>query len=198
VTRHRWIVLLAILALGAGLTACGPRATEPAQSGSDAPVTAAPALATGPFDNPDNATTPEEPQTLDSASPAATGGPPPSPAEAFVEGSDLFVPAQTVHDAVDQGMNIVFVDARTAMDYEFGHIPGAINVPYFEAEQHLDRLPRDAWIVAYCECPIAEARQVADTLIANGFTQVKVIEEGLQGWRELGGEVVGGTVEPTS
>jgi rhodanese-related sulfurtransferase len=121
----------------------------------------------------------------DTDTPAAT-------AAADLFGDGKFVPAEDVLAASREGAAIVFVDARTQLDYEYGHIPGAINVPYFEADQHLDKLPKDRWIVTYCECPHAEAEQVADVLLANGFSMVKVIDEGLAGWREQGGEVQGG------
>lgn len=132
----------------------------------------------------------------DSADDAAGVGDPASVspeeiAAAFQEGSDKFIPAAVLAAAVDAGQEVVFVDARPAMDYEFGHIPDAVNVPYFEAEQHLDALPKDKWLVTYCECPHAEAVQTADALLANGFTKVKVIDEGLAGWRELGRPIVG-------
>jgi rhodanese-related sulfurtransferase len=65
-------------------------------------------------------------------------------------------------------------------------------VPYFEVEEHLSALPREQLIVSYCECPHAEAVQVADALVADGFPHVKVIDEGLFGWTELGGELVAG------
>jgi rhodanese-related sulfurtransferase len=114
-------------------------------------------------------------------------------AEAFVDGGPRFVAAKAVAEAADKGTDILFVDARPATDYEFGHIPGAVNVPYFEPEKHLDKLPKDKWIVTYCECPHAEAGQVADALEKNGYTKVRVIDEGLQGWKDLGRSVVGGT-----
>ncbi|MFN2251251.1 MAG: rhodanese-like domain-containing protein [Anaerolineae bacterium] len=113
--------------------------------------------------------------------------------EALSPDSDLLVPVKYVMEARDAGVDIVFVDARPELDYEFGHIPGAINVPYFAADEHLSELPRDRLIVAYCECPHAEAVQVADALVADGFPQVKVIDEGLFGWTELGGETVAGS-----
>lgn len=113
----------------------------------------------------------------------------------FQEGGDVMVPVSQVVAAVDAGADIVFVDARPPLDYESGHVAGAISVPYFEAEKHLDRVPRDRWAVVYCECPHAEAQQVADALLAAGYTKVKVIDEGLGGWRDLGREIVMGTPE---
>ncbi len=119
-------------------------------------------------------------------------------AVAFAEEGSLFVPARTVYQAVQGGIPIVFLDARPPLDFNFSRIPNAINVPYYEPEKHLDRIPRDRWLVAYCECPHAEAQQLADFLIEHGFRQVRVIWEGLQGWQDLGGPTVAGPAAGSS
>jgi rhodanese-related sulfurtransferase len=116
--------------------------------------------------------------------------------DAFTPGGPLFLPAQTAFDAAKEGVDILFLDARPALDYRFGHIPGAINVPYSEPQASVDELPRDRWLVTYCECPHAESEQLAVWLLDHGFEKVRVINEGLQGWRDAGGEVV--SSEPSS
>ncbi len=177
----RILIALALVAGTLSLAACS--APAPADPAADQPQTepTAPGAA---------AAVAVEPPA---GAPTAGAGVATTPEEAFVAGGPRFVSAAAVAQAVDSGTQIVFVDARPPTDYEFGHIPDAVNVPYYEPEQHLDSLPKDAWIVAYCECPHAEAEQVAQALETNGFTQVRVIDEGLQGWRDLGREIVGGT-----
>jgi rhodanese-related sulfurtransferase len=103
---------------------------------------------------------------------------------------DPLVPVRYIMEAYKAGADIVFVDARTPLDYDYGHIPGAINVPFFEAEKHISQLAKDRLYITYCECPHAEAVQVADVMRAAGFTNVKTIDEGLYGWQEAGGELV--------
>lgn len=103
--------------------------------------------------------------------------------------SDLLAPAAAVMEAYRSGVEMVFVDARTQGDFEYGHIPGAINVPYFDPLPYMRELPRDRIIISYCECPHAEAVQTAEALLDNGFTRVKVIDEGLAGWLAEGGEL---------
>jgi cytochrome c oxidase cbb3-type subunit 3/ubiquinol-cytochrome c reductase cytochrome c subunit len=104
---------------------------------------------------------------------------------------DFFVSVHDVVGAMDAGMDVVFIDARPELDFEFGHIEGAINIPYFEVEEHLDKVPADRWMVTYCECPHHEAGQAAQALYDAGFPYVKVLEEGLGGWRdELGRPLV--------
>lgn len=130
----------------------------------------------------------------EAASDAGAGGAPPVPEgfeEAFADDGELFVSVYDVADAVDAGMEIQFVDSRPPIDMEFGHIPGAINIPYYDAETaDLSALPTDRWLVTYCECPNAEATQLAEALRERGFPYVKAIEEGFGPWRdELGREV---------
>jgi len=135
-------------------------------------------------------------------SPAVAAHTPSGPmtvAQAFTPGGGLFVPAKTALAASQQaGLDILFVDARPPLDYQYAHIPGAINVPYYDAAKYLDQLPKDKWLVTYCEWPHAESQQLADTLIANGYTKVRVINEGLQGWRDAGGKVVEAPPGPSS
>jgi rhodanese-related sulfurtransferase len=45
------------------------------------------------------------------------------------------------------------IDVRPAAEYAAGHIPGAINIPVDELPQHLEALPHEQEIVAYCRGP---------------------------------------------
>ncbi len=59
-------------------------------------------------------------------------------------------------------------------------------VPFYEVANFLDTLPDDHWIVCYCACPHAESGAAAQTLLANGFTKVTVIDEGFFAWQGAG------------
>ena len=103
------------------------------------------------------------------------------------KGADkLFVPVDDIKKAYDAKQDFVLVDARPPTDFAAGHIKGAVNAPYFEVEKHLSKLPKDKWIITYCACPHAEAEQAARTLLKNGYTKVKVIDEGYFGWVDKG------------
>jgi hypothetical protein len=45
----------------------------------------------------------------------------------------------------------IIVDVRAKASFDEGHIAGAINIPGPEAETHLNELPKDKLIVAYCQ-----------------------------------------------
>lgn len=103
------------------------------------------------------------------------------------KGADkLFVPVDDIKKAYDAKQDFVIVDARPTTDFASGHIKGAVNAPYFEVDKHMSKLPKDKWIITYCACPHAEAEQAARTLLKNGYTKVKVIDEGYFGWADKG------------
>jgi rhodanese-related sulfurtransferase len=94
------------------------------------------------------------------------------------------------------------IDARPFREYALGHIPGALNaapkpgVPmslYISDVDEVGRLTQqnnDAPIVLYCDGPFCvKAKQLAEGLIAEGYSNVKRYQLGLSVWRALGGPV---------
>ncbi len=69
----------------------------------------------------------------------------------------------------------VLIDVRPQLEYEDGHIPGAIAVPIEELPSRLDELPRDRPIVAYCRgkyCLFAD--EAVALLREHGFEAVRL------------------------
>ena len=109
------------------------------------------------------------------------GGPP-----ATFQPDGLYVSADEVHQAIEEGKSLVIADARPPSDYLFGHISGAVSVPFYEADLAAEVLPEDLWVLTYCGCPHAISTQAAESLLAAGRTQVAVIDEGYYYWVEQG------------
>ena len=110
---------------------------------------------------------------------------PTGPDPDFVLGN-RFTPADVIKRELDRGAAIGFLDARAPSDFVAGHIAGANDVPFYEASQYVFALPKDKWLVSYCACPHAESGVLADTLFANGFTKVTILDEGFFVWRDRG------------
>ncbi|ORJ59333.1 rhodanese-like domain-containing protein [Geothermobacter hydrogeniphilus] len=45
---------------------------------------------------------------------------------------------------------ITLIDVRTPQEFAVMHINGAINIPYDQLAEHLDQIPHDGLVVAYC------------------------------------------------
>jgi rhodanese-related sulfurtransferase len=82
--------------------------------------------------------------------------------------------------------NLVLLDVRPREEYEAGHLPQAISLPYEELEKRLDELPTDKTIVAYCRGPYCVFADDALALLAKKGHAVRRLEEGVAEWRQAG------------
>jgi rhodanese-related sulfurtransferase len=81
----------------------------------------------------------------------------------------------------------LFVDVRSASDFEFGHIPGALHLPEPEIEEKLPalrpRLERARTIIVYCKSvDCGKSLWTAIRLRNAGLTQTKIFPEGWNEW----------------
>lgn len=95
----------------------------------------------------------------------------------------------------DEG-SIVILDARDATEYEQGHIPGAINIPYDRIPEYFDvlqsQVPMDAHVVCYCRsltCDFSD--QLATELKIMGYQNVSVFSGGWDQWTTAGYPIEG-------
>ncbi|MSP24209.1 MAG: c-type cytochrome [Myxococcales bacterium] len=98
-----------------------------------------------------------------------------------------YLAAAVVHRELARGARMVLLDARPTSDWLMSHIPGALPVPYYDANRMSAKLPKDGtWMIAYCGCPHAASGQVMDTLRAAGAQNTAVIDEGIFEWIRRG------------
>ncbi|MEX2246725.1 MAG: ArsR family transcriptional regulator [Dehalococcoidia bacterium] len=81
---------------------------------------------------------------------------------------------------------ITLIDVRPRIEYEAGHVPGALSVPLDELPSRLSALPKGKRIVAYCR---GEYCQMADEAVAllrqRGF-EAALLDGGWPEWRAEG------------
>jgi cytochrome c oxidase cbb3-type subunit 3 len=101
---------------------------------------------------------------------------------------DRFVSVASVAAALERGERIVLLDARPLSDWQRSHIPGALPVPFYDGvDAIVPHLPKDGTpIVAYCACPHAASGKVVEALAARGFTNARILDEGVLHWAARG------------
>lgn len=103
--------------------------------------------------------------------------------------------------AIDEGLSLVdrptlwrlaqdgqvtVLDVRPKLEYDAGHIPGAISVPLEDLQYRLSEIPSDQPVVAYCRGPYCVlAVQAVEMLRHQGYT-ARRLEDGFPEWREDG------------
>jgi rhodanese-related sulfurtransferase len=85
------------------------------------------------------------------------------------------------------------IDVRSESEYEDGHIPASLNVPGGQAVQRTDDFVavKNGRIV-FISNQSARAVMAAYWYGQMGFRDVKVLQEGIEAWRETGGSVESG------
>jgi len=102
----------------------------------------------------------------------------------------LMIDAGFAHCLFKNGQ-VIFIDARDTVDYNYQHILGSINIPYDYSEDYIDQIEqidKETILVTYCsggECDLSI--DLADQLFFEyGFFNVLVFEGGFPIWKERG------------
>ena len=98
-------------------------------------------------------------------------------------GSSLIWPEQI---PAEDWKKVFVVDARDADQYAKGHIPGAVNIDWRQLPARRGELPRDRMVVVYCNSGSLSAQSVF-ALRLLGLDNVKVLQDGFEGWKVKGG-----------
>lgn len=94
-------------------------------------------------------------------------------------------------EALWHDRSTLFVDVRSTTDYDFGHIAGAISLPYEELDQRLGelkpRLERAETIVVYCKSvDCGKSLWSALRLRDAGLQQTRIFPHGWNEWYNQG------------
>jgi rhodanese-related sulfurtransferase len=98
-------------------------------------------------------------------------------------GSSLIWPEQI---PADDWKKVFIVDARDAAQFAREHIPGAVNIEWRQAVARRAELPKDRMVVMYCNSGSLSAQAVF-ALRLLGYDNVKVLQDGIEGWKKKGG-----------
>jgi rhodanese-related sulfurtransferase/predicted transcriptional regulator len=78
---------------------------------------------------------------------------------------------------------VVLVDVRPQNEFEAGHIEGAQSIPLDELEQHLDELPKDREVIAYCRGPFCVMSNEAVRRLHAAGVRARRLDDGWPEWK---------------
>jgi rhodanese-related sulfurtransferase len=84
----------------------------------------------------------------------------------------------------------VVIDVRTAGEYESGHIPGALNIPFDQVAERIAEIEAPHGVALYCMIG-PRARKGEFALLAAGYQKVLHLEGGFAAWKAAGLPVEG-------
>lgn len=88
--------------------------------------------------------------------------------------------------------DVIVLDVRPKTEYEASHIPGARSIPIDQLEEHLEDLPDDKDIVAYCRGPYCVYSDEAVRRLRESGRDAQRLEDGLPDWAVEGHPVENG------
>jgi len=119
----------------------------------------------------------------------------------IIDEGEVSVDSNTQKNAVDEAKAItlkqayslfnqdaIFIDARDYVEYEIGHIRGAITLPYEDFDKYksvLESISKDTPLVTYCDgadCDLSIL--LGDKLFEMGYSQVYIFFGGWIDWQE--------------
>jgi len=98
---------------------------------------------------------------------------------------------------IDAGRAPTIVDVRTRREYDAGHVPGAVHIPFYAVFAHEDELPipRERTVVVYCaHGPRAGVAKLA--LWLAGYEDIRYLDGHMGGWKARGLPVQVSTSQP--
>lgn len=102
------------------------------------------------------------------------------------EPADIHV--QEAYELANRG-STVFVDCRSVAEYRQGHVAGAISLPAENLQLSLEArqlLAMAGTVIAYCDAACSRSRKVAQHVMEQGITDVRILEGGLEAWTTAG------------
>ena len=92
---------------------------------------------------------------------------------------------RSVHEQQDTGRSAVLIDVRSQAEYEAGHIPGAVHIPFDEVAERINEVDTSDGVVVYCMMG-PRARKGEAALLSAGQEKVFHLEGGFSAWQAAG------------
>jgi rhodanese-related sulfurtransferase len=87
---------------------------------------------------------------------------------------------------LDAGEKLVFIDLRSAKEFQQNRLPGARSIPIAELATRYNEIPKSGRVVLYCECKPYDVADRAVFLEYRGYRNIFIMPEGYSGWTKRG------------
>lgn len=87
---------------------------------------------------------------------------------------------------------VLVVDVRDADSFAAGHVAGAMHVPLYALEPHMEEVRKTAGgrlVVTYCSCPSEGTSLAAASRLVGAGVKARALVGGFPRWVEFGGPV---------
>lgn len=81
---------------------------------------------------------------------------------------------------------VTVLDVRPESEFNLGHLPGALSIPFGELERRLSELPKEAQIIAYCRGRYCVLSFEAVAALREKGYDVRRLEDGYPEWKAAG------------
>ena len=88
---------------------------------------------------------------------------------------------QKLQEIMRKNENAILLDVRSKQEFKEGHLEGSINIPLYEIDKQLDKIPdKQCTIVIYCASG-HRSKQAKEKLENLGYENVYHLKNGLDG-----------------
>jgi len=95
------------------------------------------------------------------------------------------IPREELLARVREGL-VTVLDVRPPEEYAAGHLPGAVNIPLAELEQHLTEIDPGQEVVAYCRGPHCVLAFDAVAQLREKGLKARRLQDGFPEWKQAG------------
>lgn len=105
----------------------------------------------------------------------------------------IYIDASVLNDALSDGDEIALLDVREAGAFSYEHLWLASPLPYSNLELKIRRfIPRLDTRIVLCDDGDGLAEQAVTNLDSMGYTSLRVLRQGIEGWKNAGYAVIDG------
>lgn len=92
------------------------------------------------------------------------------------------VSLEELDNMIESG-NVLLLDVRPAIEYELGHITGAVSVPINDLMEKLKTLSKEKEIIAYCRGPFCVLADEAVKILSGQGYKIRRLDQGYPEWK---------------